>query len=78
MRGDAGHAVGLEPVAGPTESPALSPTQSAITPGGIVFLDVEDDFINRSMSAIFVKCAGGCSAAAERLMIAKPMKQAPA
>ncbi len=30
---------------GPTESPALSPVQSAITPGiaRVVFLDVEDD-----------------------------------
>jgi len=44
-------------MSGPPSSPALSPVQSAMTPGcGVVFLDAEDDLHqSEPMSAILVK-----------------------
>src|SRR6266545_960842 len=68
---------------GPTESPALSPVQSAMTPGlrASSSLMLKTIFMrSEPMSAIFVKMPPAMrSAAAPRLSpIANPMKQGPA
>ncbi len=68
---------------GPTESPALSPVQSAITPGfrASSSLILKTIFMRSApMSAIFVKMppAMRSAAAPSDSPIAKPMKQGPA
>ena len=68
---------------GPTESPALSPVQSAITPGfrASSSLMLKTIFIRSApMSAIFVKMppAMRSAAAPSDSPIAKPMKHEPA
>src|SRR5688572_7670288 len=68
---------------GPTESPALSPTQSAITPGlrASSSLILNTTFIRSlPMSAIFVKMPPAIrnAAAPNDSPMAKPRKQAPA
>jgi hypothetical protein len=81
---DAGDAVGFKAVgAGPTESPALSPVQSAITPGlrASSSLILKTIFIrSEPMSAILVKMppAIRSAAAPSDSPMAKPMKQGPA
>jgi hypothetical protein len=81
---DAGHAVGLEAVGeGPTESPALSPVQSAITPGlrASSSLILKTIFMrSEPMSAILVKMppAMRSAEAPSDSPMAKPMKQEPA
>ena len=68
---------------GPTESPALSPVQSAMTPGlrASSSLILKTIFMRSApMSAIFVKMppAMRSAAAPSDSPIAKPMKQGPA